>query len=144
MSLLTAMIAVGSLWFVGSSEDRFGIAGGLAFAYFDPPHVADFTIAPINPRCPWPDRLATLAGLPRIELAGGRVEYIEIPLWLPAMVSAVLGVWLWRTSRSSRPGHCGNCGYNLTGNVSGRCPECGAATETTTLTSTTSTPSWRS
>ncbi len=24
------------------------------------------------------------------------------------------------------PGHCRKCGYNLTGNVSGRCPECGA------------------
>jgi hypothetical protein len=23
------------------------------------------------------------------------------------------------------PGHCQNCGYNLTGNVSGICPECG-------------------
>ncbi len=23
------------------------------------------------------------------------------------------------------PRHCRNCGYNLTGNVSGRCPECG-------------------
>lgn len=25
-----------------------------------------------------------------------------------------------------RAGHCRHCGYNLTGNVSGRCPECGA------------------
>jgi len=23
------------------------------------------------------------------------------------------------------PGHCEKCGYNLTGNISGRCPECG-------------------
>ena len=23
------------------------------------------------------------------------------------------------------PGHCQKCGYDLTGNVSGRCPECG-------------------
>lgn len=23
------------------------------------------------------------------------------------------------------PGHCSHCGYNLTGNVSGVCPECG-------------------
>lgn len=23
------------------------------------------------------------------------------------------------------PGHCIQCGYNLTGNVSGTCPECG-------------------
>ena len=27
--------------------------------------------------------------------------------------------------RKFRPGFCESCGYNLTGNVSGRCPECG-------------------
>jgi predicted Zn-ribbon and HTH transcriptional regulator len=26
-----------------------------------------------------------------------------------------------------RPDHCATCGYNLTGNRSGICPECGAA-----------------
>ncbi len=26
-----------------------------------------------------------------------------------------------------RPGRCRNCGYNLTGNTSGVCPECGTA-----------------
>ncbi|HKQ49738.1 MAG TPA: hypothetical protein VJZ71_16815 [Phycisphaerae bacterium] len=30
---------------------------------------------------------------------------------------------LWRTAR-----HCRKCGYNLTGNTTGRCPECGHAT----------------
>lgn len=29
------------------------------------------------------------------------------------------------------PGHCETCGYNLTENVSGICPECGTALETT-------------
>jgi len=28
------------------------------------------------------------------------------------------------------PGYCQKCGYDLTGNVSGRCPECGAKVET--------------
>jgi hypothetical protein len=28
--------------------------------------------------------------------------------------------------RRPRRGHCGECGYNLTGNVSGVCPECGS------------------
>ena len=30
--------------------------------------------------------------------------------------------------RRRRTGSCARCGYNLTGNVSGTCPECGAAT----------------
>lgn len=34
----------------------------------------------------------------------------------------------WRTTRHRR-GHCRKCGYNLTGNVSGRCPECGTEVE---------------
>ncbi len=29
-----------------------------------------------------------------------------------------------------RPGHCVQCGYNLSGNVSGRCPECGTVVTT--------------
>jgi hypothetical protein len=32
---------------------------------------------------------------------------------------------LWRRTKPRPAGHCQNCGYDLTGNVSGRCPECG-------------------
>ncbi len=28
--------------------------------------------------------------------------------------------------RRYQPGHCPNCDYDLTGNLSGRCPECGS------------------
>jgi len=31
----------------------------------------------------------------------------------------------WFDWRKRKPGHCRKCGYNLAGNVSGRCPECG-------------------
>lgn len=31
--------------------------------------------------------------------------------------------WQWKRSRNSR--RCCQCGYDLTGNVSGICPECG-------------------
>jgi hypothetical protein len=36
----------------------------------------------------------------------------------------------WETKRRYPPGHCQECGYNLTGNVSGVCPECGAQIST--------------
>ena len=29
------------------------------------------------------------------------------------------------SARCRRPGHCQSCGYNLKGNLSGVCPECG-------------------
>jgi len=59
--------------------------------------------------------------------------------WLAA--STIVGllalrdlVLLIRDLRRQRPLHeCARCGYDLTGNVSGRCPECGADTPTTTL-----------
>ncbi|HEY8749907.1 MAG TPA: hypothetical protein VIM11_18125 [Tepidisphaeraceae bacterium] len=47
---------------------------------------------------------------------------------LLAMVFAVLPmVWLFTRRRKRRTGTCEMCGYDLTGNASGVCPECGAA-----------------
>jgi hypothetical protein len=41
-------------------------------------------------------------------------------LWLVLCGPGVLRWW-----RRRRRGRCVQCGYNLTGNISGRCPECG-------------------
>lgn len=35
-------------------------------------------------------------------------------------------LFLWAMKAEKKPGYCARCGYNLTGNVSGRCPECAA------------------
>lgn len=52
--------------------------------------------------------------------------HVRVPLWMLlvgfGLPTAVL-FWTGRPRR--RVGHCDNCGYDLTGNVSGRCPECG-------------------
>ncbi len=51
---------------------------------------------------------------------------VAVPFWLPFAVCAGPTAYLWwRRGRRIPPGHCRNCGYNLTGNVSGRCSECG-------------------
>lgn len=59
-------------------------------------------------------------------------EYIEADIAAGVTISLMLllPVWAayrfdqWR-KRASQPGVCRKCGYDLTGNVSGVCPECG-------------------
>ena len=59
-----------------------------------------------------------------------RVPGLVLPLWIPAVILAVATVFWWRRDRRHPSGHCQHCGYNLTGNQSGICPECGCATTT--------------
>ncbi|UCE59218.1 MAG: hypothetical protein JSU63_17460 [Phycisphaerales bacterium] len=59
-------------------------------------------------------------------------EYcIGLPMWfVVGVLGALVIVHRW-ISRSGRvpDGVCTKCGYNLTGNVSGTCPECGTEVE---------------
>jgi hypothetical protein len=54
---------------------------------------------------------------------------VIVSLWLPALASCFLPAWWLRGWRRSRRGrrrdHCPTCGYNLAGNTTGVCPECG-------------------
>jgi hypothetical protein len=56
----------------------------------------------------------------------------SLRLWpLPALFTMYLGIVYfcraYRRIRRRREGRCLSCGYDLTGNVSGVCPECGTA-----------------
>jgi len=58
-----------------------------------------------------------------------RAAVLRIPLWSVGFVELVLPL-IWVTRRATtrrRKGHCPQCFYDLTGNVSGVCPECGTA-----------------
>ena len=48
-----------------------------------------------------------------------------LPLWTALVLIGSVTAILWYRDHRPRPGHCQRCGYDLTGNVSGRCPECG-------------------
>ena len=50
----------------------------------------------------------------------------RLPHWILLGAAAGMTGFLFLIDRQRiPPGHCQSCGYNLTGNVSGRCPECG-------------------
>lgn len=59
----------------------------------------------------------------------------RIPFWCVALLTAIPTAWLWRRDRrliscSPDPLLCVRCGYDLTGNTSGVCSECGEKSPT--------------
>jgi hypothetical protein len=54
-----------------------------------------------------------------------RVEIMSLPLWILLVPVALPTAILWYRDRRPLRGHCAACGYDLTGNLSGVCPECG-------------------
>lgn len=53
--------------------------------------------------------------------------YMEIFPWFASVPFVWRVMWAIRREARRREGTCLHCGYNLTGNLSGVCPECGAA-----------------
>jgi len=51
---------------------------------------------------------------------------VLVPFWVLFLAALLPTIRLWWTTpRRPRPGFCMSCGYDLRGNSSGRCPECG-------------------
>jgi len=59
-----------------------------------------------------------------VSLAAG-YQQLTCPLWIPFVFTALPTAYLFWRDRRHPPGHCQRCGYNLKGNESGVCPECG-------------------
>lgn len=76
---------------------------------------------PIRPQWAFLPHLATLRS-PTNPRAGRCVVLPVMLLFLPAVI---LGIRLMRVPHRSLDRACPSCGYDLTGNTSGVCPECG-------------------
>jgi hypothetical protein len=57
--------------------------------------------------------------------ATGSLEAVRIPLWLFYAISVAAAACVFAKFRTPSYDFCHSCGYNLTGNESGTCPECG-------------------
>ena len=127
MALTALSFVWQAYWIGGSSVVGFGSAS-LAVDWetnpFAPPGFGFDRVQP------WDDVRWTAALVPWWYLKSPPYMLI-IPVW--PLVPVVLVVTAVRLRRDLRipPGHCQRCGYDLTGNVSGRCPECGTGTEVT-------------
>jgi hypothetical protein len=90
--------------------------------------------SPLRPRC----RTTTLASPCMeesrydegqhccVEGASFRDTGLVLPLWTVVSTVGILSAACWWFGRQRPlPGMCGRCGYDLTGNASGVCPECG-------------------
>ena len=60
-----------------------------------------------------------------VTLRGYTDRDIRIPFWALLIADAIPLIVLVRKRKQVPPGHCRKCRYDLTGNVSGVCPECG-------------------
>jgi hypothetical protein len=68
--------------------------------------------------------------LPRFGGPRGTQIALLLPLWTLLVLAIIpTGVLFWLARPRPQSGHCRRCGYDLTLNVSGRCPECGTVIE---------------
>ena len=60
----------------------------------------------------------------------GDRDFVTIPLWIPFVAIAAPTIWLWRRDWGAAPSSCcPTCHYDLTGNATGICSECGQTLE---------------
>lgn len=62
-------------------------------------------------------------------IPSGRVCWVGVPLWMILLLIALPAALLCWLDRRIPPHCCRGCGYDLTGNTSGTCPECGRNVE---------------
>ena len=82
---------------------------------------------------PWPDT-RQLTMFPKYVRGMGMTAAVKLPLWMFFVLFAAYPAITFirgplRRWRRRKRGECANCGYNLTGNVTGVCSECGTKIE---------------
>ena len=77
---------------------------------------------------PWTTKTRMAVPMPGSGLVGMTTVY-TYPTWWFALAPLIPTALAWQRLRRPLPGHCQKCRYDLTGNVTGKCSECGTETE---------------
>lgn len=103
-------------WSVGFGGGTFTLAH--VYAWSQTEWLPILSRAPFPPSPRWLPHLTPFYGP-----GGGWIA--DLPMWIPLTLAIGASAVFWHRDRRFQPGACQKCGYNLTGNTSGRCPECG-------------------
>ena len=87
----------------------------------EPPHSA------LGFRASWPTIGHSIADELGLCLFHFDSTLVIVPLWPFIVFTMTIASVLWWHDRRPPRGHCQACGYDLTGNESGTCPECGTS-----------------
>lgn len=138
LCVLLAASLVGSLYwgggYIGATRTIVLSRGAVAFLIYtrDPGDYVGWIGYGIAANSPdpavrwWPsydDSISPAAG----PYPAQRTRRLVLPLWIPWLFVAMPTVILWRREARGPVGCCAHCGYDLTGNVTGVCSECGLA-----------------
>jgi len=134
VSWIVGTFAFGATFFAIASLFCFGVAGywklylvfdmsGVEFSYMVDDD--DFSLSIPASAIRFGQRGDLLSPLVLgLEYEGFDIWAIRFPHWLTNLITWSLFFILWRKRRKHPEGHCRRCGYDLTGNESGCCPEC--------------------
>lgn len=122
--LLVVAFLLSLRWQFGHSGTRltFGISSG-ALVWSDNPFPAKGWFWRPNPS--FRLGITIVFWMPHVH----SLKEVTIPIWIPTLIVLTSSVIVRQITVSPRAGVCRRCSYDLTGNVSGRCPECGCVTE---------------
>ena len=119
---------IGSVYLFGieyrwGAGNWLGLAGGTLLWSFWGERIVDLDGWSLSPP------VSTL-GEPVNWYTNGVLRVVYLPLWIPLVIFAAYPTFAFirgplRRWRRRCAGHCVRCGYDLTGNESGVCPECG-------------------
>jgi len=118
-------VGVCAMWITGNFRLTFLTNGYWGYAVTADDFVCWHRNAPFPLYAPFTRTTARFPRWPEFDRFG-HSSIVFVPYWVLLIPTALATLWLWRWDRRPKSG-CVNCGYNLTGNVSGVCPECGTA-----------------